>query len=155
MSQFNQTRDFRLIEQSIHSVFLYAACTEAGFVKVGISGTPFERLYQIHCGSPSPVRAAQWVWIGSINIARDLERTIRREWAARNTRGEWYQFDYSKPQDKADFHDTLSAAVEAATGKPPAWERLGPAKMEEVMRAGASAWHGKPNRPESIDFRRR
>jgi hypothetical protein len=134
MSTFHQNQDFRMIAQSIHSVFLYAACTADGFVKIGISGAPFERLYQIHCGSPSPVRAAQWVWVGSITKAREIERTMRKEWAARHSRGEWYRFDYAKPEDKADFHNTLSAVVEVVTGKAPTWERLKPEKVAVMLR---------------------
>ncbi len=138
MSMFDQSRDFRMVSRSIHSVFLYAACTADGYVKVGISGAPYERLYQIHCGSPSPVRAAQWVWIGSINLARDIEKKIRKEWEARHCRGEWYRFDYSKPEDKRDFHDTLSAVVEVIIGKAPEWERLKPEKVAEMLRQSES-----------------
>jgi hypothetical protein len=134
MSMFDQSRDFRMASQVIHSIFLYAACTAEGFVKVGISRAPFERIYTVHVGSPSPVRAAQWVWIGSLSMGHEIERAIRKEWASRNTRGEWYRFDYSKPADKADFHDTLSAVVEVVTGKAPNWERLRPERVDQLLK---------------------
>lgn len=129
-------RDLGMATHVIHAVFLYAACTEEGFVKVGISRTPFERIYDIHCGSPSPVRAAQWVWVGSLQCGREMERRIAKEWASRNTRGEWYRFDYALPQDKRDFHDTLSAVFEVVAGFPPKWERLGPERVVELLKAG-------------------
>lgn len=136
MSIFDQSRDFAMVSHAIHAVFVYAACTEDGYVKVGISRTPFDRIYQVHCASPSPVRAAQWVWVGSLPMGRQIEREVKKAWERRNTRGEWYRFDYSKPEDKRDFHDTLSAIVEVVTGVAPAWERLKPDKMAEVLRAG-------------------
>jgi hypothetical protein len=136
MSLKNMSRDLGFVTHAIHSVFVYAACTEDGFVKVGVSRTPFDRIYQIHCGSPSPVRAAQWVYIGSIQKGREIEKRVRKEWDARHTRGEWYRFDYSIEADKRDFHDTLGAVVEVVTGIKPAWEKLGPSKVVELIKAG-------------------
>jgi hypothetical protein len=134
-----------MVAHAIHAVFLYAACTEDGFVKVGISRTPFERLYQIHCGSPSPVRAAQWVYVGSLNKGREIEKRVRKEWNSRHTRGEWYRFDYSQESEKRDFHDTLSAVYEVVTNIAPVWEKLGPAKMEELIKAGNAIPRNAPN----------
>ncbi|WP_414554757.1 GIY-YIG nuclease family protein [Stenotrophomonas forensis] len=136
MSMTNMKRELDLVTHAIHAVFVYAACTEDGFVKVGISRTPYDRIYQVHCGSPSPVKAAQWVWVGSLKKGREIERRIRKEWDARHCRGEWYRFDYSKGEDKRDFHDTLGAVVEVVTGVAPEWNRLGPAKVAELIKAG-------------------
>lgn len=132
-------RDLDLVTQAIHSIFLYAACTEDGYVKVGISGQPAARLLQINAGSPSPVGAAQWVWIGSLTRARQIERSIRKEWAARHTRGEWYRFDYSRAAEKVEFHATLDAVVEVATGSKPEWQRFGPRQVEQMVRDGQEA----------------
>lgn len=145
MSMTSLSRDLGMVAHAIHAVFLYAACTEDGFVKVGISRTPFERLYQIHCGSPSPVLAAQWVYVGSLNKGREIEKRVRKEWDGRHTRGEWYRFDYSQESEKRDFHDTLSAVYEVVTNTAPAWERLGPAKMEELIKAGNAIPRNAPN----------
>lgn len=144
-------RDLDLVTHAIHAVFVYAACTEDGFVKIGISRTPYDRIYSIHCGSPSPVRAAQWVWVGSLSKGQEIEKRVRKEWEGRHTRGEWYRFDYSAEADKRDFHDTLSAVVEVVTGAKPEWNKLGPAKVEELIRAGNQAHkekqEGKRRRP--------
>lgn len=130
MSQFDQLQRVYAV---MDAVFLYAACTVDGFVKVGISRTPYKRIYAIHCNSPSPVRAAQWVWVGSLALGRQIERLVKVDWADRNTRGEWYRFDYSQPADKAAFHDTLAAMFEVVTGEKPAWEKLGPEKIGELL----------------------
>lgn len=144
MGTFNQKRDLDLVSHAIHAVFVYAACTEDGYVKVGISRVPFERIYSIHCGSPSPVRAAQWTWVGSLHMGKRIEEEVKKAWANRNTRGEWYRFDYSSKADKADFHDTLSAIVEVVTGREPKWDRLRPgAEMQELIRAGSLAMNKK------------
>ncbi|PPU07798.1 GIY-YIG nuclease family protein [Xanthomonas arboricola pv. corylina] len=136
MSMINMRRELRLITHSIHALFVYAACTEDGYVKVGISRTPFDRIYDIHCNSPSPVRAAQWVWVGSKQWAMRIEKMVCSEWTHRRTRGEWYWFDYANPTDKQEFHDTLSAVVEVVTKKRPEWNRLGPQKVQELILAG-------------------
>lgn len=136
MSMINMKRDLDLVTHAIHAVFVYAACTEDGYVKIGISRAPFERIYAIHCGSPSPVRAAQWVWVGSLGMGREIEKRMRKEWDQRHTRGEWYLFDYSDPADKRDFHDTLGRIVKDVTRKQPEWERLGPARIRALIRAG-------------------
>jgi hypothetical protein len=146
MSMNSLKRDLDAVTQAIHSVFVYAACTEDGFVKVGISRTPYHRIYQIHCGSPSPVRAAQWVWVGSLNFGRRIEQKVRKEWRSRHTRGEWYRFDYSDPADKRDFHDTLGAVVQAVTGKAPEWNKLNSQAMAELIKAGYSLHDDKEKR---------
>lgn len=148
MSMINQRRELQLVTHAIHAVFVYAACTEDGFVKVGISRAPFERIYSIHCGSPSRVRAAQWTWVGSLQRGRRIEKLVRKEWDRRHTRGEWYRFDYSDPAEKRDFHDTLGAVVEVVTGAVPKWERLGPEKVQDLIRAG-DALHRTPKRPKA------
>lgn len=139
MGFFDQTEDFRMISHILHSVFVYAACTEAGYVKVGISGAPLERVYQIHLGSPSPVKAAQWVYIGSFQNGRKVEKLIKQQWKSRNSRGEWYLFDYSIQADKQDFHDTLAAVIEVVTGSKPQWEKIGPEKVKDLIKAGELA----------------
>lgn len=149
MSMNNMRKEMGFVTHAIHAVFVYAACTEDGYVKVGISRTPFERIYQIHCGSPSPVRAAQWVWIGSLQSGQEIEKRIRKEWASRHTRGEWYQFDYSDAADKRDFHDTLGAVVEVVTGKVPEWKRLGPSQVAELIKAGDGLNRDKAKRRRS------
>jgi len=130
MTQVQQLQQVFALREA---VFLYAACTADGFVKVGISRTPYTRLYTIHCNSPSPVQAAQWAWVGSIELGRKMERLIRADWESRHTRGEWYRFDYSKIEDKAAFHDTLNAIFEVVAGNKPEWHKLSPEKMAELI----------------------
>ena len=128
----------------IHSVFIYAALTKAGFVKVGLSRTPFDRIYQVHVGSPSPVEACQWVWVGSLHIGRQIERDVRKVWKARHTRGEWFLFDYKDPADKRAFHDELTAVVAKATKRDVEWNKLGPGQTADLLR---EAWERQQAKP--------
>lgn len=138
MAMINMRHELDIITDTIHAVFLYAACTSDGYVKVGISRVPFDRIYDVHISSPSPVRAAQWVWVGSLRRGREIEKKVRSEWADRHTRGEWYRFDYADPADKQDFHDTLAAVFEVVVGNKPQWEKLGPKQVALLISAGGS-----------------
>lgn len=139
------TQELRMAHAILDAVFLYVACTAEGFVKVGISRVPAERLYDVHCGSPSPIKAIQWVWIGSLKAGRDLEAQIRREWKDRNSRGEWYRFDYSKPEDKREFHDTLAAVLEVAGVTAP-WTRFDQRGTADLLREQADIRRERPRK---------
>lgn len=152
MSMVNQRNDLDMVTHAINAYFVYAACTEAGYVKVGISGKPAERIFSVHSGSPSPVRAAQWVWIGSASMARKIESQVKKQWSQRHTRGEWYKFDYSKPEDKRDFHDTLNAIIEVVTKKPPEWTRLNPNGVDTLLKEQVEQLQVRRNNPKPRPF---
>ena len=124
---------FAQVEQVIHSIFVYCAFTRDGYVKVGISRTPFERIATIHAGSPSPVQAAQWTWVGSLTVGTRIEKELKKLWDDRNTRGEWYKFDYTSAEDKADFHYILNSTVEHFSGSPPEWKKLSQKGVSELL----------------------
>ncbi len=114
---------------AIDAVFLYAAFTEEGLVKVGISRIPHERIASIHATCPFPIRAAMWAWVGSVAVGRQIEGDLAILWKRRNTRGEWYQFDYAA--DKREFHDVLNAVFEHRCGERADWTRH---SQEEIKR---------------------
>ena len=118
----------------IDAVFLYAALTEHGFVKVGISRKPYERIYQIHCNSPSQVMAAQWVWVGGVGLGRKIESAVRARWKKRNTRGEWYWFDYENSSDKIEFKSGIDAVFLDCCKVSPEWKKLGPEDIAALAR---------------------
>lgn len=132
----SMARDLGLVHRAVHSMFVYVACTEDGYVKVGISGHPVMRICQVHGGSPSPVQAAAWAWMGSRSGALEFERRIKKEWKARRTRGEWYRFDYSQHSEKVEFHATLDAVFEVITDRRPEWTRVGPERVRELLAEG-------------------
>lgn len=111
----------------IHSVFIYAAFTEEGYVKVGISRIPRDRVLEVHHNSPFPIVAAMWAWVGSKDLAEGMERDLKAVWKERNTRGEWYKFDYQ--EDKRSFHDVINLVFKSRTKRDAEWQKQTPADM--------------------------
>ena len=116
----------------IHSVFLYAAFTGKGLVKVGISRVPYERVATIHMNSPYPIKAAMWAWVGDLNAGRAIERDLKALWKSRNTRGEWYEFDYD--QDKAEFHGAMNGVFAKNCRRKAEWTKHGSDEIKAMVR---------------------
>ena len=116
----------------IHSVFLYVAFTDKGLVKVGISRVPYERVATVHMNSPFPVRAAMWAWVGSLHAGRAIEKDLKAEWKERNTRGEWYEFDYSK--DKPEFHQAINSVFRKNCRRDAEWTKHDEAEIKKMVR---------------------
>jgi hypothetical protein len=119
----------------LDAYFVYAAFTGEGYIKVGISRIPFERIAAVHSNSPFPVEAAIWSWIGSKYLARRIEKQLKALWADRNTRGEWYRFDYADEADKRLFFGTINAVVEAVVGERPTWQKKSGADVRVMVQA--------------------
>ena len=107
---------------------MYAAFTELpdgqGLVKIGISTVPMGRLYDVHCNSPFPIGAALWAHVGNKSQAFRVEKYLKRRFAERQTRGEWFLFDLKSPVDKDAFHSACRAAYARATGDVLAWRKV-------------------------------
>lgn len=111
--------------------FVYCAftATEHGLVKIGISEVPHKRLAEIHQNCPFPIERAMWSFVGRKNKARATERAIHGVFHHRQTRGEWFRFDYTKQEDKREFHDRLNSCFLAQTKDKPQWKQC---TVEEV-----------------------
>lgn len=107
----------------LDAYFIYAAFTCEGYIKVGISRVPFERIAQVHAGSPFAIEAAMWSWVGSHHHAKRIESRLKKLWAVRNSRGEWYRFDYEGADEKRAFFDTINVVFEARVGTAPEWTK--------------------------------
>lgn len=115
---------------------LYAAFTEMpdgqGLVKIGISTVPLNRLYSVHCNSPFPIGMALWTHVGTKAQAMRAEKYLKRRFAARQTRGEWFTFDLASAEDKEDFHRTCRTAYARVTGELLAWRKV---SLEQIRLA--------------------
>lgn len=115
--------------------FVYCAftATEHGLVKIGISEVPQNRLAEIHHNSPFPIKRAVWSFVGRKNKTRELERSLHYAFRHRNTRGEWFKFDYSKPDDKAEFNTIMKACFIRQTGKAPDWKECNEEETQKML----------------------
>lgn len=124
--------------------FLYAAFTRLtpteALVKVGITKVPLDRFFEVHSTSPFPVEVALWVDVGDSSKVRKLEAAVKRAFAERNTRGEWFRFNLSEAADKAFFHQTMRSKFLEHTGRVLEWKR---STLEQVLAHVAS----KPKPP--------
>lgn len=118
----------------MNAYFLYAAMTADGVVKVGISSVPCERVAHIHANSPFPIKAVMWTWVGSAFNARSIEKRLKELWRKRNTRGEWFRFDFNDPDEVSLFYMTITAVVEAQTGKPAEWKQYTEAEVKQMVK---------------------
>ena len=118
---------------------VYAALTDAfeagGIVKIGVSKMPLVRVSEVHSGSPFPVEAAMWAWVGSKRRAFKLEGRIKRAFAARCTRGEWFRFNYTDPREKEIFTRTLNLMFAAEVGSMPKWFKVDGAQIAANIEA--------------------
>lgn len=107
--------------------FLYAAFTRPAeadaLVKIGITKVPLDRFFEVHATSPFPVEIALWVDVGDASRVRKLEAAVKRAFADRNTRGEWFRFNLREASDKRAFHDTLRLLFLEHTGRVLTWKK--------------------------------
>jgi len=132
--RLDQYRSDGRLKLSLAGWSLYAALTEMpsgdGLVKIGISTSPLQRLYSVHCGSPFPVGMAVWAYVGTKSQAMRAENRLKRRFAERQTRGEWFTFDFSSPADKEEFHSACRAAYAKATGRLLEWRKVSLEQMQ-------------------------
>lgn len=104
---------------AIYAAFCHG--DEGGLVKVGVSAAPMRRAYAIHSNCPYPLETFVWCWAGRKDMTYQAEAFVHKQFAARQTRGEWFRFDYSEPADKREFNDTMKQTFQAVTGKALRW----------------------------------
>lgn len=114
---------------------VYVAMTDTGrdigVVKIGVSTIPLDRILTIHHSCPYPVIAAKWAFVRSKAIAWKIESRIKKAFADKNTRGEWFEFDYSSEADKRRLNDTVSMMFMLEVGAKPDWKSLDTKTMME------------------------
>jgi hypothetical protein len=129
------TSDGRL--RPIEAWAIYAAFAPIGdgttLIKVGISQSPLRRIYDVHCGSPFPVKEALWMHVGTKSQALIAERFAHARMAEKKTRGEWLRFTLTDLADKRLFHDSMKGAMHRAISKPPKWNRTTLAQVVETL----------------------
>ncbi len=73
---------------------IYVITDDHGFVKVGYSADPQERLYDLSSASPRPLRLVEAFPVNP-DDAREIEQAIHRmpDFKRRHTRGEWFRMN--------------------------------------------------------------
>lgn len=131
---------------------LYVAMTDTGrdigVVKIGVSTIPLDRILAINHSCPYPIIAAKWSFVRSKAIAWKIESRIKKAFADKNTRGEWFEFDYTSETDKRRLNDTVSAMYMMEAGIKPDWKALDLATMMErsTEKMAKSFGLAKPNK---------
>jgi hypothetical protein len=89
-----------VVAMSEPSEYVYAIGHPHGYVKIGRSTKPRERLDTIQTSSPYDL----WL-IGQfpVNDAADVEQRLHEHFADSHVRGEWYDVDYGGYDDLADL----------------------------------------------------
>ena len=72
------------VQRLLEGFVYFLACE--GFVKIGYSDTPFDRLSKIQTGNPFAVE-----YLGAIRGTLETEQEIHRQWAHLRHRGEWFK----------------------------------------------------------------
>lgn len=139
MSEFFGGRYARHDVEYLNAWFVYAALGDTGrpvFVaKIGISTTPLKRMAQVHMNSPYPIVAGMWAMVGGQAQARRAESRIKKAFADRSTRGEWFEFDQTKDEDKRRFNFTVKSLCAAAANRELEWHRVQKREIEAFIAA--------------------
>jgi hypothetical protein len=124
----------------LNAWFVYAALADTGrsvFVaKIGISSVPMQRLATLHMGSPYPVTAAMWAMVGGRGAAARAESRIKKAFADRRTRGEWFEFDHTSAEDRARFNFTVKSLCAVAAERTPEWQRITQEQIKAFIQLG-------------------
>ena len=76
-----------------------------GHIKIGHSTRIGERLTALLIGCPVPAKMIAVIEFDMQVQAVRVEKALHRQFAARNTTGEWFRFDFTDKDDKAAFND--------------------------------------------------
>lgn len=102
-------------------------------VKIGLSSKPLDRIYEIHCSSPFPVKRAVWMYVGTSKQARCAERIALIGMKEKSTRGEWVRLNTGSAEDKALFTECMTRAAWRASKTRLKWNHTDiPAIMEAL-----------------------
>ena len=78
---------------------------DQGFIKLGHSTRIGQRLSALLTGCPLAVKMIGVIEFGMQIEAVRVETALHNQFVERNTRGEWFQFDFKSAADKAAFND--------------------------------------------------
>lgn len=115
-------RNLTLAQAARDAVYLCAACSADGIVRISVTRNPEESILR----RPNLI-AVQWAWVGSESRAKLLVRRLRRQWASRYALGEGYRFDYGS--EGTLFRGGLDTAFRGVVMASPQWEKLGPESL--------------------------
>jgi len=102
-------------------------------IKIGISEIPLRRIFEVHCGSPFPIKVALWQHVGFKNRALTAEAEILRDLSAYSTRGEWLKMEMKSAEHKKLFHDVSDKAIARATAQKPKWKKTTIPAIKEIL----------------------
>lgn len=103
------------------------------YVKVGKSNDPITRLGDLQTGCPFPIVKAGMVKCLTEKQSFRFEKRLHVELAKYNSQGEWFKFDWSKPEQKCLVADAIEVVL--AELKDWLFEEIDIEKAASMMRA--------------------
>lgn len=116
----------------LYALFSMRSKTEA-LVKIGVSSIIYDRIAALQCGVPYPLGVVLHAPVGEKGITMSAEKMIHRLFKKRNTRGEWFEFDMTSPEDKAEFHRVTKQVYERYAEKKLKWDKITPEQLRAYM----------------------
>lgn len=116
----------RLERHYIYALF----CQEhdgPGYVKIGMTRNPNNRLCALRSGCPVPAKMFAAVDVGrSITVTRDIEKALFEEFADKRIGKcrEWFRFDFASKEDKDHFNRGSKRVLRAHIGPRHEWWTL-------------------------------
>lgn len=87
------------------------------YVKFGHSGSIMARLGQLRVSCPIPAKWFAYIYVGSKERARGLEKDLHKRFLDRRVTGEWFKFDLDSLEDKKEFNEGSSEAISRSLGR--------------------------------------
>lgn len=112
----------------IYALFCMQSPTSA-FVKIGVSSIIYDRLLTLQPGLLFPIGVCLHAPVGERGVTMVLESAIHKEFADRNTRGEWFAFNMEDKDDKEHFHSVTKALYLRYAGKELKWDKITPGQL--------------------------
>ena len=145
---FDHKGRLRIIPEDRWSI--YVAFAKDGAVKVGVTHRPVVRVFEVHT-QQRPIKAYLWTWVDTKADAYAIESCLKRQFKARHIEGEWFRFDYAKPDDKSEFHRETKRIFQMVAQRELAWTRGDMQQMltyvelqKEIARDSRRKGHVKP-----------
>lgn len=108
---------------SIYALFCTPTPTES-LVKIGISSIVYDRALALQTGMAYPIEVMLHARVGERNITAHLEAQLHEAFRHRNTSGEWFKFNLTNPEDKAEFHSIFKKLYKAKTRCDLSWSKI-------------------------------
>lgn len=107
----------------IYALFCMRTPTDA-HVKIGVSSIVYDRLLALRAGLPFRIGVCLHATVGERGLTMVVEHALHKAFKRRNTRGEWFEFDLAKAEDKEEFHSTTKAIYTRYTNTELKWDRI-------------------------------